>query len=152
MLQADSQLVQRYPLFDDYKVFIERMIIHSEAVPVEISNEYPKMIDLLEVCYFKSSLFEMAQLQAIMLFEKAVRMRLYDEYKTITKIKFSVLLDKIQQLSLLDKNVVLHFRTLKDLRNKTVHHGSETVEIDLALENIRLLMISLVEIYKESKA
>lgn len=148
MLQADNQLVQQFTSFQDYKIFIESMIIHSELVPEEISNEYPKLIDILEVCYFKSSLFEMAQLQAIMLFEKAVRMRLYHEYKTITKIKFSVLLDKIQQLSLLDKNVVSHFRTLKDLRNKTVHHGSETVEIDLALGNIGLLMKSIVEIYK----
>ena len=75
MLQADSQLVQQFPSFQDYKLFIESLIIHSELVPEEISIEYPKIIDILDVCYFKSSLFEMAQLQAIMLFEKAVRMR-----------------------------------------------------------------------------
>ena len=147
MLSPDTKILIVYPNFEIYKQTIKEIVFDSKFLPLDISSEVFKLLDLLEVSYFKYSLFEVSQLQAIMLFEKALRIKLYKEYKTITKIKFSVLLDKAKQLNLIDEEVVAKFRILKDIRNKTVHHGFETVDVEDVLKNISLLIYTVHQLF-----
>jgi hypothetical protein len=147
MLSPDTKILIVYPNFEIYKQCVDNIVYDSKFLPLDISYEIAKLKDLLEVSYFKYSLFEVSQLHAIMLFEKALRIKLYKEYKTITKIKFSVLLDKALQLSLINQNTVNQFRILKDIRNKTVHHGFETVDVEDVLKNISLLIYTVHQLF-----
>jgi hypothetical protein len=147
MLIPDASIQNTYPNFEDFQTMIHTIVYNSDYLPLDISNELHKIKDLLEVSYFKIGLFEVAQLHCIMVFEKALRIKLYKAYKTITKIKFSVLLDKVLQLSLLPYEVVCQIRTLKDIRNKTVHHSTLLVDHTVCLCNIKLLIDALHTIF-----
>ena len=147
MLQPDPNVLLLFPTFDAYQKQVSTLVYDSLFLPLEMVTEIAKLNDLLEVCYFKYSLFELAQLQSVMIFEKALRIKLYKEYKTITKIKLSVLLDKALQSGLLHKQVIAHLRTLKDLRNKTVHHATKSLDASEAIQNIALLIASIHELF-----
>lgn len=140
MIQADPKTQAYFPHFEDYQAMVQSTIYSSLYLPLDIAAETIKLTAILEMSYFRFSLFETAQLHAVMLFEKALRIKLYKEYKTITKIKLSVLLDKTDQLHLLVHDTVVKIRHLKDFRNKSVHHASDSFDAPTVIENIKLLV------------
>ena len=89
----------------------------------DIKQECMLVEDLLEAAQVKPSLFIVARLVASLIVEKTLRHVLYKEYKTITKIKFSVLIDKAYQNKIIDVDIANQFRALKEFRNASVHHG-----------------------------
>ena len=89
----------------------------------DIKQECILVEDLLEVAKAKPSLFIIARLIASLIVEKTLRHILYKEYKTITKIKFSVLIDKAYQNKIIDSDIALQLKALKEFRNASVHHG-----------------------------
>ena len=89
----------------------------------DIKQECVLVNDLLEAAREKPSLFIVARLLASLIVEKTLRYILYKEYKTITKIKFSVLIDKAYQNKIIDSETAIQFRDLKEFRNASVHHG-----------------------------
>lgn len=89
----------------------------------DIKQECVLVEDLLEAAKVKPSLFIVARLMASLIVEKTLRHILYKEYKTITKIKFSVLIDKAYQNKIIDFDIAAQFRALKEFRNASVHHG-----------------------------
>ena len=89
----------------------------------DIKQECILVEDLLEVAKAKPSLFIIARLIASLIVEKTLRHILYKEYKTITKIKFSVLIDKANQNKIIDSDIAFQFKALKEFRNASVHHG-----------------------------
>jgi hypothetical protein len=89
----------------------------------DIKQECMLVKDLLEAAQVKPSLFIVARLVASLIVEKTLRHVLYKEYKTITKIKFSVLIDKAYQNKIIDVDIANQFRALKEFRNASVHHG-----------------------------
>lgn len=95
----------------------------KEISSEEIKQECLLVEDLLETITSKPALIHVARLVAIMTLEKALRHILYGEYKTITKIKFSVLIDKARQKEYISRSVADQFRALKDFRNASAHHG-----------------------------
>ncbi len=95
----------------------------KEVTAEEIKQECLLVEDLLETLSIKPSLMPVARLVAIMTLEKTLRYILYKEYKTITKIKFSVLIDKAEQIKYIDTLVAKQFRALKEFRNASAHHG-----------------------------
>jgi hypothetical protein len=89
----------------------------------DIKQECLLVEDLLKVSQRKPSLMIVAYLMASLILEKTLRHILYREYKTITKIKFSVLIDKVFQKNWIDVETAIQFRKLKSFRNASVHHG-----------------------------
>ena len=89
----------------------------------EIKQECVLVEDLLDAAKKKPSLFIVARLVASLIVEKTLRRILYKEYKTITKIKFSVLIDKAYQNKIINSDIAVQFRALKEFRNASVHHG-----------------------------
>ncbi|WP_018341645.1 hypothetical protein [Cytophaga aurantiaca] len=89
----------------------------------DIKQECVLVEDLLEVAKAKPSLVIVARLVASLIVEKTLRHILYNEYKTITKIKFSILIDKAYQKNIIDSETAIRFRALKEFRNASVHHG-----------------------------
>lgn len=89
----------------------------------DIKQECLLIEDLIEVSIEKSGLIIVAYLMASLILEKTLRHILYAEYKTIIKIKFSVLIDKAFQKNWIDLHTATQFRKLKDFRNASVHHG-----------------------------
>ena len=89
----------------------------------DIKQECMLVADLLEAAKVNPSLFIVARLVASLIVEKTLRHVLYKEYKTITKIKFSVLIDKAYQNKIIDVDIAIQFRALKEFRNASVHHG-----------------------------
>jgi hypothetical protein len=140
MIQADSKTQAFFPHFENYQAMVQSIVYDSLYLPLDIAAETIKLKALLEMSYFRFSIFETAQLQAVMLFEKALRIKLYNEYKTITKIKLSVLLDKTLQLQLLDHDTIAKLRILKDLRNKSVHHATDAFHAPEVIANIKMLV------------
>lgn len=147
MLNPDPISASLYPTFSEYKAFINNKIYISDYLPIGIDFEIEKVKDLLLMCYFKSSIYDVAQLQAIMIFEKALRIKLYNEYRTITKIKFSVLIDKAKQLNLISEETFKQFRILKDFRNRTVHQTTEYNDVKTMLNNIILLIETIHQLF-----
>lgn len=95
----------------------------KDITAVDIKQECMIVEDLLEAAQVKPSLFIVARLVASLIVEKTLRHVLYKEYKTITKIKFSVLIDKAYQNKIIDVDIANQFRALKEFRNASVHHG-----------------------------
>jgi hypothetical protein len=149
MLRPDASIAEVYPSFNEYKAKLQLLFSFKEEVelPDAIQQELQKLADLLELCYFKYHLLDLAQLYAVMVFEKAMRIRLYDEYKSIAKIKLSVLLDRAKQLNLLQAEQVSELRLLKDFRNKGVHEPSEGIDLTTVFENINVLAIATHQIF-----
>lgn len=117
-------------------------------MPEEIREEIQIVQDLLEVSLIKPLLMRVALLHAIMTLEKSLRFLLKEEYKNISKIKFSVLIDKAQQNGFFSKENMLQLRILKDLRNLTSHHAiviseeeDPKVKIDFVLGIVRGLFV-----------
>ena len=105
-----------------YKTMIKEKLLGSN-LPAEIIEECSLVFDLLDVSKDKPQLYKVALLVATMALEKTLRIVLYNEYKTITKIKFSVLIDKAYQNKIIDSEMAIQFRALKEFRNASVHHG-----------------------------
>jgi len=95
----------------------------KDITAADINQECVLVDDLLEVAKAKPSLVIVARLMASLIVEKTLRHILYKEYKTITKIKFSVLIDKAHQNKIIDSETAIQFRALKEFRNASVHHG-----------------------------
>ncbi len=106
-----------------YKLF-------KEVTVEEIKQECLLVEDLLKTISAKPSLMPIARLMAVMTLEKALRYILYNEYKTITKIKFSVLIDKAEQVKYINTIVADEFRALKEFRNACAHHGLMALETE----------------------
>lgn len=147
MFNPDPISASLYPTFSEYQAFVNNKIYISDYLPIGIDFEIEKVKDLLLMCYFKSSIYDVAQLQAIMIFEKALRIKLYNEYRTITKIKFSVLIDKAKQLNLISEETFKQFRILKDFRNRTVHQTTEYNDVKTILDNIILLIETIHKLF-----
>jgi hypothetical protein len=97
--------------------------LFKDITALDIKQECVLVEDLLEAAEIKPSLHIIAQLMASLIVEKTLRHILYKEYKTITKIKFSVLIDKAYQNKTIDSEIAVQFRALKKFRNASVHHG-----------------------------
>lgn len=119
-------------IFNSIKLFvlyIYKMKEDAQSKPFkditanDIKQECMLVDDLLEAAKEKQSLFVVARLVASLIVEKTLRHILYKEYKTITKIKFSVLIDKAYQCKIIDSETAVQFRALKEFRNARVHHG-----------------------------
>jgi hypothetical protein len=151
MFIPDERALALEPSFQQYQQKIRELVFSTSAVPDNIQQELKKVYDLLEICYFKYDLFDLAQLYAVMVFEKAMRLRLVSEYKNISKIKLSVLLDRAKQLNLLHPEQVQVLRALKDFRNKEVHVASEPTDTLQVLENIKALHQATEQIFQESQ-
>jgi len=95
----------------------------KDITAADIKQECVLVEDLLEAAQTTPSLVIVARLVASLIVEKTLRHILYKEYKTITKIKFSVLIDKAYQNKLIDAEIAIQFRALKEFRNASVHHG-----------------------------
>jgi hypothetical protein len=149
MFVPDERAKALAPSFEQYQQKIQHLVFSSTDIPDSIQQELNKVYDLLEVCYFKYELFDLAQLYAVMVFEKALRLKLTSEYKNISKIKLSVLLDRVKQLALLHPEQVLALRALKDFRNKEVHVASDATEVVLVLDHIQALTQATHQIFQE---
>lgn len=99
----------------------------KDITAADIKQECLLIEDLIEVSNEKKALTIVAYLMASLILEKTLRHILYLEYKTITKIKFSVLIDKAFQNNWIDLEKATQFRKLKDFRNASVHHGLITI-------------------------
>jgi len=97
--------------------------LFKDITAEDIKQECILVVDLLEAAKTKPSLTIVARLVASLIIEKTLRHILYKEYKTITKIKFSVLIDKAFQNKIIDSEIAAQFRALKEFRNASVHHG-----------------------------
>ena len=153
MLTPDESIAEVYPSFGAYAQKVQSVLSFDNAIelPETIQQELQKLVDLLELCYFKFHLLDLAQLYAVMVFEKAMRIKLEDQYKNISKIKLSVLLDRAKQLSLLDSEQILKLRLLKDFRNKGVHQSSEVIDLTLVFENIHVLTVATLQLFINNK-
>lgn len=100
----------------------------KDVTVFDIRQECLLVEDLMEVSKEKPSLSSVAHLIASLTVEKTLRLILYKEYKTITKIKFSVLIDKAYQKNIIDSETAIQFRALKEFRNASVHHGLMKIE------------------------
>lgn len=95
----------------------------KDITAFDIKLECVLVEDLIEAAKEKPSLNVVARLVASLIVEKTLRHILYKEYKTITKIKFSVLIDKAYQTNWINSETAGQFRILKEFRNASVHHG-----------------------------
>lgn len=115
------------------------MKLFKDITPLEIKQECVLIQDLLEVSIQKSSVMPVVRLVATMTLEKTLRHILYNDYKTITKIKFSVLIDKALQCAYIHESTAEEFKKLKDYRNASAHHGLlmlETTETYMPINEI----------------
>jgi hypothetical protein len=111
----------------------------KDITALDIKQECVLVDDLLEASATKPSLHIVARLVASLIVEKTLRHILYKEYKTITKIKFSVLIDKAYQNNIIDSETAIQFRALKEFRNASVHHGLMNIR-----ENEQLMPINKI--------
>lgn len=132
------------------------MKLFKDITAAEIKQECLLVEDLLEVSLIKPSLIPVTRLVATMTLEKTLRHILYREYKTITKIKFSVLIDKAEQCRYIKTGTAEAFRKLKDYRNASAHHGlmmldtSETfIHINEIIQQIHYLLDNFTSIKEE---
>ena len=95
----------------------------EEIIPAEMQEELAMVRDLLDVSAQKPRLQHLALLYAIMVLEKGLRIVLRSEYKSIAKIKFSVLIDKAQQRGFFSAETAAALRILKDHRNAAIHQA-----------------------------
>ncbi|HSY61192.1 MAG TPA: hypothetical protein VK796_04905 [Cytophaga sp.] len=109
----------------------------KDITVLDIKQECLLVEDLLDVSKTKPSLYIVARLMASLIVEKTLRHVLYKEYKTITKIKFSVLIDKAYQNQIINSETTVQFRALKEFRNASVHHGLMNIK-----ENEQLMPIN----------
>ncbi len=115
------------------------MKLFKDITAKEIKQECILIEDLLDASSIKASLLPVARLVATMTLEKTLRHILYSEYKTITKIKFSVLIDKACECGYIKTDVAEEFRKLKEYRNASAHHGLmmlDTIEIYMPINKI----------------
>jgi len=147
MLVPDPRALLVEPSFDTYKLRVQSLILPTPFLPEAIVQEQKKLCDFLALCYFKYDLLDLAQLYAVMLFEKAMRIKLEPEYKNISKIKLSVLLDRAKQLALLAPDQVVLLRSLKDFRNRGVHATSEVIDASIVFTNIEVLMKAIDSLF-----
>ncbi|SFX41940.1 hypothetical protein [Cytophaga hutchinsonii] len=115
------------------------MKLFKDITAEEIKQECILVEDLLQASLNKASLLPVARLVAIMTLEKTLRHILYAEYKTITKIKFSVLIDKGCQCGYMKTDIAEEFRKLKEYRNASAHHGLmllDTIETYMPVNEI----------------
>ena len=96
----------------------------------DIKQECSLVSDLSAAAEHAPSIKIVALLVASMIVEKTLRHILYAEYKTITKIKFSVLIDKAYQKELITLEEANQFRVLKNFRNASVHHGLMNIPLE----------------------
>ncbi len=96
----------------------------------DIKQECSLVSDLSAAAEHTPSIKIVALLVASMIVEKTLRHILYAEYKTITKIKFSVLIDKAYQKELITLEEANQFRVLKNFRNASVHHGLMNIPLE----------------------
>ncbi len=147
MWVPDNRAFALAPTFEAYQNQLRTMVYVTEALPESIQQELKNVYDVLELCYVKYDLLELAQLYAVMVFEKALRIKLETEYKNIAKIKLSVLLDRAKQLALLDAEDIAILRTLKDFRNRGVHQSSEAGDGVLVMSYVELLMRAVHQLF-----
>jgi hypothetical protein len=102
----------------------------KDITPEDIKQECKLVSDLSTAAELMPSIEVVALLVASMIVEKTLRHILYAEYKTITKIKFSVLIDKAFQKGLIDLEEANQFRVLKNFRNASVHHGLMNIPLE----------------------
>ena len=119
------------------------------SLPEEIIEECMLVFDLLEVSIEKPQLNKVALLVATMTLEKTLRIVLYHEYKTITKIKFSVLIDKAQQLGYTSKETASQLRELKNNRNAHAHNALIVVDTEKELMTIPSIMECIYTIFEK---
>ena len=112
----------------------------KEITASDIKQECILVEDLLQAAKAKPSLLIVARLMASMIVEKTLRHILYKEYKTITKIKFSVLIDKAYQNKIIDFDIATQFRALKEFRNASVHHGLMNIKEEETLMPINKIV------------
>jgi len=127
---------------------IKDRILESN-LPSEIKEECLLIFDLLEVSAEKPQLTKVALLLATMTLEKTLRIVLYNEYKTITKIKFSVLIDKSQQLEYISKETADQLRELKNNRNAHAHHALIVLDSEKELMPIPSIMECIYIIFEK---
>ena len=96
----------------------------------DIKQECSLVSDLSAAAEHTPSIKIVALLVASMIVEKTLRHILYAEYKTITKIKFSVLIDKAYQKELITLEEANQFRVLKNFRNASVHPGLMNIPLE----------------------
>lgn len=114
--------------------------LFKDITALDIKQECVLVEDLLESARTKPTLTIIAHLVASLIVEKTLRHILYKEYKTITKIKFSVLIDKSYQNKMIDLETANQFRRLKDFRNASVHHGLMNIEREDELMSINKIV------------
>ncbi len=124
-----------------------RELIIASDLPSEIKDECAIVFDLLEVSSDKPQLKKVALLVATMTLEKTLRIVLYAEYKTITKIKFSILIDKAQQLQYVSKATADQLRQLKNNRNAHAHQRLLVTDDENELISIPAIMECIYSIF-----
>ena len=127
---------------------IKEQILNSN-LPAEIIEECSLVFDLLDVSKDKPQLHKVALLVATMALEKTLRIVLYKEYKTITKIKFSVLIDKAQQIGYISKEIGDQLRQLKNNRNAHAHHALLVVDTEQQLMAVPDIMACIYIIFEK---
>lgn len=123
--------------------------ILGSNMPAEIIEECSLVFDLLDVSIERPQLTKVALLLATMALEKTLRIVLYKEYKTISKIKFSVLIDRAQQLEYISKETANQLRQLKNNRNAHAHHALLVMDSEEELMAIPDIMDCIYSIFKK---
>lgn len=129
-------------------MIIKDKILKSN-LPPEIIEECGLVFDLLEVSMNKPQLMKVALMVATMTLEKTLRIVLYKEYKTITKIKFSVLIDKAQQLGYTSQETANQLRELKNNRNAHAHQALIVLDIEKDLMTIPSIIECVFTIFEK---
>ena len=129
----------------------------KDITPFDIKQECMLVEDLVEASKEKPSVYGVARLVASLIVEKTLRHILYKEYKTITKIKFSILIDKAYQKNMIDAETAIQFRALKEFRNASVHHSlmhineqEQLMPINEIVQQIHNLLDNFTSLQKEN--
>ena len=106
----------------------------------DFNESVQKLIVYLKLAEQHIELIELVQLYALTVLEKAFRKQYYTHYKTMSKIKFSVLIDKAQQETLISAEDRLFLIALKNRRNQQLHELHTVEEYHVYEQDVQRLL------------
>ncbi len=114
--------------FDSYQENILEIVSFNSSVPQEIKNAGRTIEKLLLHSYYEYDFIDIALTQAIVIFEKALRMKWFELYqKPSRKENFEKLIEWFIKENNLEERHRQYLTMLREMRNEKVHDTEETV-------------------------
>ena len=125
------------------------------TLTIQPTSDFNESVQKLNV-YLKLAaqhleLIELVQLYALTVLEKAFRKQYYTHYKTMSKIKFSVLIDKAQQENLIRQEDRIFLITLKNRRNQQLHELHTVEEYHVYEQDVQRLLKIMQQVFVSMK-